>query len=202
MGELTSAGLKAALPGLAAHLEAQAAFLNEADARLGDGDLGVTMQRGARGLIEIADDLPDDLGMAFMRCAQAFTKTSGSSYGTLLATGLMAAAKACKGREAVPWSETAALLGGALEAMMARGKGALGEKTVLDVLDAARAATQGLDAPGPLHQAALQATEETMERMRGQPARQGRARMFAEKSVGLDDPGMLAFRALLEGLKG
>ena len=202
MAELTSAGLGAALPGLAAHLEAQAAFLNEADARLGDGDLGVTMQRGARGLIEIADDLPDDLGMAFMRCAQAFTKTSGSSYGTLLATGLMAAAKACKGREAVPWSETSALLGGALEAMMARGKGALGEKTVLDVLEAVRAATESLDAPGPLHEAALKATEETMERMRSQPARQGRARMFAEKSVGLDDPGMLAFRALLEGLKG
>ncbi|WP_420347037.1 dihydroxyacetone kinase subunit L [Pelagibius sp.] len=202
MAELTSAGLGAALPGLAAHLEAQAAFLNEADARLGDGDLGVTMQRGARGLIEITDDLPDDLGMAFMRCAQAFTKTSGSSYGTLLATGLMAAAKACKGREAVPWSETSALLGGALEAMMARGKGALGEKTVLDVLEAVRAATESLDAPGPLHQAALKATEETMERMRSQPARQGRARMFAEKSVGLDDPGMLAFRALLEGLKG
>lgn len=201
MAGLTSAGLKAALPGLAAHLEAQAAFLNEADAKLGDGDLGVTMQRGGRGLLEIKDDLPTDVGMAFMRCAQAFTKISGSSYGTLLATGLMAAAKACKGREAVPWAEVSPLLGGALDAMMARGKGALGEKTVLDVLEAVRQATEGLEEPRDLLEAALGSTDTTLERMRDAPARQGRARMFGEKSVGLDDPGMLAFRALLEGLK-
>ncbi len=201
MGDLTTAGLKAALPRLAAHLEDRAAYLNEADAKLGDGDLGVTMQRGGRGFLEIADDLPDDLGMAFMRCAQAFTKISGSSYGTLLATGLMAAAKACKGREAVPWSEISALLAGAQEAMIARGKGALGEKTVLDTLDAARRATEGLDEPKDLLEAALGSTDTTLERMRDQPARQGRARMFGEKSVGLDDPGMLAFRCLLEGLK-
>lgn len=201
MGELTSATLKAALPGLAAHLESQAAFLNEADAKLGDGDLGVTLQRGGRGLIEIAEDLPADVGMAFMRCAQAFTKISGSSYGTLLATGLMAAAKACKGQEAVAWSRVPGLLGDAQAAMMVRGKGALGEKTVLDTLDAARHAMEGLDDPGAQLAAALKATDETLDRLRDQPARQGRARMFGEKSVGLDDPGMLAFRCLIEGLK-
>ncbi len=201
MDDLTTASLKAVLPGLAAHLEEQATFLNEADAKLGDGDLGVTMQRGGRGLVEIVDELPDDLGMAFMRCAQAFTKISGSSYGTLLATGLMAAAKACKGRQAVPWSEVSALLDGAQQAMIARGKGALGEKTVLDTLDAVRQATADLDNPDALLTAARQATEETLDQMRDQPARQGRARMFGEKSIGLDDPGMLAFRCLLEGLK-
>ena len=45
--------------------------------------------------------------MALLACAQAMTKVSGSSYGTLLATGLMAAAKATRGRTEVPWSETA-----------------------------------------------------------------------------------------------
>ncbi|NIA70690.1 dihydroxyacetone kinase subunit L [Pelagibius litoralis] len=202
MSDFNTATIKAAIPGLAAHLEENAAFLNEADAKLGDGDLGVTMQRGARGLLEIVDDLPDDLGMVFMRCAQAFTKTSGSSYGTLLATGLMTAAKACKGRESVPWSKVPALLGDAQAAMMVRGKGALGEKTVLDTLEAARLAAKGLDDPEALLAAALTATEKTLDRLRDEPARQGRARMFAEKSVGLDDPGMLAFRCLLEGLKG
>ncbi len=201
MSELTTAALKAAIPGLAAHLEVRAEFLNEADARLGDGDLGVTMQRGGRGLLEIVDDLPDDLGLALMRCAQAFTRISGSSYGTLLATGLMAAAKRCKGRDAVPWSELTEVLEDAETAMIARGKGARGEKTVLDTLAAASAATKGLDDPDSLLDAALAATAETLDAMRKQPARQGRARMFGEKSIGLDDPGMLAFRSLLEGLR-
>lgn len=200
MSALTTESLKPALRRLAAKLEASAEELNAADAKLGDGDLGVTLQRGARGLLEALDELPDDVGLAFLQCAQAFTKISGSSYGTLLATGLMSAAKTCKGRESVPWSETSALLGGALEAMMARGKGALGEKTVLDALEAARRATEGLDEPEALRDAAEQAVTETLETFRDRPAKQGRARMFGEKSVGLDDPGMLAFQRIVEGL--
>ncbi len=67
---------------------------------LGDGDLGVTMVRGSRQLLEIreAEHDSDDWGMALLKCAQAFTKTSGSSYGTILATGLMAMAKQKKGQ--------------------------------------------------------------------------------------------------------
>ena len=81
------------LPQLAEHLESCADELNGLDAQLGDGDLGVTMVRGSRQLQEIREELPDDWGMALLKCAQAFTKTSGSSYGTILATGLMAMAK-------------------------------------------------------------------------------------------------------------
>ena len=138
-GALTTESLKAGLTRIAAAMEEAADELNTADGKLGDGDLGVTMVRGCRLVMEALPDLPEDVGMALMKCAQAFTKTSGSSYGTLLATGLMSAAKAAKGRTEVPWSEAGALLGGALEAMMLRGKASLGDKTVLDAIEAARA---------------------------------------------------------------
>jgi len=197
---LTAAALKAGLVGICARLDASADELNGVDAKLGDGDLGVTMQRGARDLQPVLDDLPEDVGMAFMKCAQAFTKTSGSSYGTLLATGLMAGAKACKGRAEVPWSEVSELLAGALAAMQNRGKGALGDKTVLDVLEAVRAATEGLSDPQALLAAADQATDAAMDEFRDKPSKLGRARMFGDKSVGLDDPGMLAFRRVIDGL--
>ena len=78
-------------------MEQSADELNTADGLLGDGDLGVTMIRGFRNLLEELESLPTDIGMAFFQCAKAFTKTSGSSYGTLLATGMMAVAKAKKG---------------------------------------------------------------------------------------------------------
>jgi dihydroxyacetone kinase-like protein len=42
--------------------------------------------------------------------------------------------------------------------------------------------------------------EATLDRMRGQPAKVGRARIFADRSVGLDDPGQVAFREMLRGL--
>jgi dihydroxyacetone kinase-like protein len=198
---LTAPVLAAGLQRIADHMETVADRLNELDGQLGDGDLGVTMVRGGREVVTALPTLPADLGFALMACAQAFTRSSGSSYGTLLATALLSAAKATKGRIEVPWSELPALLHGALDAMMARGKASLGDKTVLDTLDAAWRAADGLDAPGPMLEATATATDATLERMRGMPARTGRARIFADRSVGLDDPGQVAFREILRGLQ-
>ncbi len=198
---LTTGALADGLQRIAAHMETVAEALNAADGQLGDGDLGVTMQRGGREVVKALPTLPDDVGMALLACAQAVTRVSGSSYGTLLATGLMAAAKATRGRTEVPWSECSALLAAALQAMMARGKASLGDKTVLDVLDAAAHAVDGVG-PAEMLAAASGAVDNTMTRMRGQQAKIGRARIFGERSAGLDDPGMLAFREMLRGLAG
>lgn len=192
--------LRRAIGLVATKIEGCADELNQLDGNLGDGDLGVTMLRGVQGLRVAADELPVDVGMALLKCAQVFTKVSGSTYGTLLATGLMAAAKATRGRSNVPWIETSALLGAALEAMMKRGRGALGDKTVLDALEAARAATDGLSDPEQLAAAADDAVADALDRFRDQRARQGRARIFGEKSVGIDDPGMIAFKHVVEAL--
>ena len=144
---LTTPVLADGLRRIAAHMETVADELNALDGQLGDGDLGVTMTRGGRALLDIVPTLPADVGMALMACAQAMTKVSGSSYGTLLATGLLTAAKATRGRTEVPWSETAALLRAAFDAMKTRGKSALGDKTVLDAIDAAATAAEGETEP-------------------------------------------------------
>ena len=198
---LTTAVLCDAMQRVVARLESCADELNALDAALGDGDLGVTMVRGGRSVLAELPSLPEDVGMALMKCAQALTRLSGSTYGTLLATGVMSAAKSTKGRSEVPWSEIASLLGGAIAAMSQRGGGKLGEKTVLDAIEAARAATDGLDDPAALATAADGAVGAALERFRGQASRQGRARIFADKSVGRDDPGMVAFKRILEALK-
>ncbi|MGA3402261.1 MAG: dihydroxyacetone kinase subunit L [Acetobacteraceae bacterium] len=197
---LTSTALADGLARIAAHMDTVADELNALDGQLGDGDLGVTMTRGGRALREILPALPADVGMALLACAQAITKVSGSSYGTLLATGLMAAAKATRGRTEVPWNETAALLRAALAAMIARGKASLGDKTVLDALDAAAQGAEGRSQPQEILAAAAAAVDATQERMRGMQAKVGRARIFGERSIGLDDPGMRAFREMLRGL--
>jgi len=197
----TTAVVCEAMKRVVAKLEAGADELNALDAALGDGDLGVTMVRGGRSVLAELPNLPEDVGLALLKCAQALTRLSGSTYGTLLATGLMSAAKTTKGRREVPWAETSSLLGGAVAAMSQRGGGKLGEKTVLDALDAARVATDGLDDTAALAAAADQAVGAALERFRDQPSRQGRARIFAHKSVGRDDPGMVAFKRITEALK-
>lgn len=196
-GGITSQDIHAALTRVAAAMQEAAAELNAADGALGDGDLGITVSRGFAEAA--AAELPDDLGLAFMECARAMQRVSSSSYGTLLATAAMSAAKALKGRTEIDLSETPALLEGALAAMMARGKGALGDKTVLDILDAMARAMR--DAPAEdLHERGLAAARTALEEFKGRQNRLGRARMFGEKSVGLYDPGQLALVRIVEAL--
>jgi dihydroxyacetone kinase-like protein len=197
-GPLTSKDLAAALKRAAGPLQQAAAELNAADGALGDGDLGVTVSRGFAEAAEAS--LPDDLGQAFMECARAMQRVSSSSYGTLLATGMMSAAKALKGRSELSSSETPALIEGALAAMMARGKGSLGDKTVLDSLDAMAKAMRGAPAD-ELYRRGLDAARDALEEFKGKPNKLGRARMFGEGSVGLYDPGQLALLRIVEALR-
>ena len=194
------AALLPAIDRLEAAMKASCDRLNAADGALGDGDLGVTMTRGMALVAEAAPDLPDDLGQALLRCAQAFTKSSGSSYGTLLATGLMAMAKATKGRTEIEVADLSGLVAAARDAMIARGKAELGGKTVLDSLDAVAKALDGVDDPAAASAAARQAVTDALAAFRDRPATVGRARIFAEKSRGMDDPGMLAMALIVEAL--
>jgi dihydroxyacetone kinase-like protein len=200
MSEFTTESIRWALGRLPEKMAACAGELNELDGALGDGDLGVNLTRAANRLLEDLPNLPDDVGMALLRCSQAFTRVSASTYGTLVATGLMAAAKSAKGRTAVPWSEIPGLLAAALAAMSARGKGQLGDKTILDALEATRAATVGLSEPAAMLEAARAAIAAAIGRLRDQPFRQGRARIFGAKGLGRDDPGMVAFERIVESL--
>ena len=199
---LTVADLRGAVTRLTAAMERDFDALNTADGALGDGDLGVTLTRGMRAITELSPGLPDDLGQALLACAQAFTKTSGSSYGTLMATGLMSMAKALRGRTEVEASEVSALIAGARDAMQARGKAELGGKTVLDSLDAMAKATAGLDDPRAVAEAAATSAAEALTEMRGRVATIGRARIFGEKTIGMDDPGMLAMMAIAGAIAG
>ena len=207
---LTVAVLAAALDRWADRMDAAADELNALDARLGDGDLGATLGKCAQNIRAIRPGLDatgdGDLGQAFKTCAMACSKASGSSFGTLLAVAFLTAAKATAGRSVLPCSELPQLLGNILGALSARGGAALGDKTVLDPLDAVRAELASLtaaerDDPAARHAAAVRATRRTIEVFRDKPNRIGRARMFAERSVGLDDPGMIAFRHMVESLK-
>ena len=197
---ITTDSIKTAVTKIAQLIEESADELNAADGLLGDGDLGITMVRGFREIIEVRDSLPDDVGMALFQCAKAFTKSSGSSYGTLLATGLMSVAKKKKGQQEIQVEEISALLNDALDAMKQRGKAELGDKTVLDVIAASSQAAKDQSDGSSVIKAINDAVTSTIDEFRSRQSKIGRARIFSEKSIGLDDPGMLAFRKMLEAL--
>ena len=182
-------------------MEQSADELNTADGLLGDGDLGVTMIRGFRNLLEELESLPKDIGMAFFQCAKAFTKSSGSSYGTLMATGMMAVAKVKKGQTEIEMDEVSGLFNISLQAMQMRGKASLGDKTVLDVIAAAGDAAKNQTDWNTMLKSINKAINDTIELYRDRQSQIGRARIFGEKSIGLDDPGMLAFKRMFESVQ-
>jgi dihydroxyacetone kinase-like protein len=169
------------------------------DGQLGDGDLGITLEKAFNRLAEIAPTLPDDLGKAFAAAAAAISKVSSSSFGTLLATGLLAAAKQTIGKTELPSTAVPDLLRTACQKMSERGSASLGDKTVLDTVDAA---ARALDShPEDSVGAVITAVDETLSLYRDRECKTGRARIFSERSVGLDDPGMVAFRVMVGALR-
>lgn len=184
-------------------MEAATVELNELDGRLGDGDLGTTLSRCAANVREQLARPPESLEPLLQACAKACAKASGSSFGTLLAIGFMQAAKACASRESLDRDALVVLLTSVQDAISARGGAATGDKTMLDSLDsivaALRRSPAGADAQA-LKQAARDGAQGAVEAFRARPNRIGRARMFAERSIGLDDPGMVAVRRMVAAL--
>lgn len=192
----TTSDIQAWLQQCTERMTSAAAELNELDSRLGDGDLGATLEKCAslmREALAAPAATPCDV---FKACAAACTRASGSSFGTLMAVAFMTLTKHTVGRTTLERSDVAPLLGPVIEALMARGRSKPGDKTMLDSLEAIRRAAANGDCE-TLHHQSLSAALQALEDFRDRPNLIGRARMFGEKSIGLDDPGMLAVARLL-----
>lgn len=195
-----SSDISAAIARAKARMATLEQDLNAADSQLGDGDTGGMLARVIDRLSEEKLDGVQDVGAAFSALARAAVSATGSSLGTLLATALMTMSKATRGRADVPWSELGDLLAAARDAMLARGGAKLGDKTVIDALDAIAQATRGIEDGASLARAASASAGEALDRFRNEPCRMGRARMFGDKSRGMDDPGMLALARLTDAI--
>ncbi len=176
--------------------------LNQADSKLGDGDTGSMLARVLGHLAAVDLEEVDDVGGAFKALAFAAAAATGSSLGTLLSTAMLAVGKETQGRAEVDWPAVSGLFAIARDTMMARGRASLGDKTILDGLDALVAATDGLDTAPAIADASVSATRDALAHFIGHPCRVGRVRMFEEKSTQLDDPGMLALARLAQAVAG
>src|SRR6516164_5145632 len=97
--ELTTQSLCTGIARIKQRMDFKAAELSALDGQLGDGDLGVTLSKAFTRLDEVATELPEDLGQALAVCAQAISKVSSSSFGTLMAVSCLAVSKRMAGRK-------------------------------------------------------------------------------------------------------
>lgn len=204
---LDSTTLNGLLGAVAAELESHTEEIRELDARVGDGDLGVTVGLMAQALREFAaSNQETDIGRLLMQCGIAVNRANPSTFGTIIASGLMGGGKAVAGRTSVGLSDWVVLGEAAIESMQSRGKASLGDKTLLDALAPAIAALRkerdaGSDEKTALR-AAVKACKEGMEATVAMVAKCGKARVFQEKSVGVQDGGATAMYYMLKAAAG
>jgi phosphoenolpyruvate---glycerone phosphotransferase subunit DhaL len=167
--------------------------LNELDGAAGDGDLGLTAGRAAEALVEIAPTLdPAEPTAAARTIGMALARRAPSTGGTLIAFACLAAAKVDPaGATGLPLLAT--LLEAARDEIAARGKVAVGDRTMLDALAPAVAALrEGADArasPASALAAAASAADEGAAATAGMAATTGRAGWLADRARGHEDAG-------------
>ena len=171
---------------------------NNADGKIGDGDLGITILNGLEEINNNLDKFKEDLSINFMLCSQAFVKKSGSSFGTLIAFALMNISKDLKGKNTCDHDDIINIINIAMETIQERGKTKLGDKTILDslsfILNNLKANKNNVNYP----ELFKSSTKEALNAFKGKKILIGRARMFENKTKDLDDPGMLALSKLSE----
>ena len=168
---------------------------NSADAKIGDGDLGITILNGFEEINNNINKFSDDMGANFLICSQAFVKKSGSSFGTLIAFSFMNISKNLKEKTECSHEDIIDIFETALKTILERGKTSLGDKTIADSLDLI---IKMLKDNKNYSNVFKLATKRALDDFKGKKIRIGRARMFEDKTKDLDDPGMLALNRLTE----
>lgn len=168
--------------------------LTDIDSKLGDGDMGMSMEKGALALKRELDTYEEqDISRLFMNCAQAFNRAAPSTMGTLLSGGMLAFAKQTGNQETLTMEDIAAFPGILADAIAMRGKASVGDKTILDALIPYSDTLKNVyDATGNIGEALTMAEKEAykgMESTRGMVAKTGRAKWLAQRNMEYPDGG-------------
>lgn len=169
-------------------------YLTQLDAEIGDADHGINMDRGMSAVLPKVEALTDgDISSLFRTVAMTLISTVGGASGPLYGTVFLQLSTSLKGQGELGTAGWAAAVAAAVEAVQARGKAQLNDKTMVDALvPAAEALRLGAESGAGLleaQRAATGAAQRGMEATIPLVARRGRASYLGERSAGHQDPG-------------
>jgi len=177
--------------------------LRELDAAVGDGDLGITVTKGAAAVcLRLSELAPDVLpGDVILATAEAFGAANPSTFASLVSSGLVTGVQTVNGLQEVSTPEIVALGKAAAATIMRRGKSSVGDKTLLDALVPSLDAAELHAGDGAVAlKAAIAAAAFGIESVTGIAASKGRAAWAAERGIGIPDAGATAYLRFLDAL--
>lgn len=180
-------------------------FLNDLDEKIGDGDHGLNMARGATAAADALEELDgDDPKKILQAVGNAVIMSVGGSAGSLYGAGLLAAAEVLDENSALDAPTLEKVFGAVVDEIQKRGQANRGDKTMLDVLIPIHETFKPENCAGKdfetLLTEARDAARDGLEFTKTLVATKGRAAALKKKSVGFEDPGaasaLIIFRAL------
>jgi dihydroxyacetone kinase-like protein len=191
-----AADLEKLITTVSSRIVAHADELTALDSAIGDADHGLNMKRGFEAVLAdkaaiLAKPLPEALKAIGMALVMKVGGASGPLYGTLfISLGKELSAAPALG-------DLARALAAAVEALKARGKADLGNKTMLDVLGPVAAElANGRATFDSIRRTAATAAQATVP----MKAIRGRASFLGDRSIGHMDPGARSSQLLVEAV--
>jgi dihydroxyacetone kinase-like protein len=177
--------------------------LTDLDSAVGDGDFGISLDRGFTAVqAELSANPPADLRAVFQNVATVLIKTMGGTSGPLLGTFFLRAGATCAGKSELAPGDVVALFQAGVEGVQQRGKAALGDKTMLDALlpavDAMRGALETGNDLAEMVERGAAAAEAGVQATKTMQARKGRGSYLGDRSIGHQDPGATGAHLLLK----
>lgn len=202
-GPLASA-LKATALAIAGAMEAEEASLTELDAKAGDGDLGISMVRGAAAIRALPETAWADPPTALAEMGGALRRAIAGSSGPFYATALLRAARVLPAAPAP--ADWAAAFRAGVDAVAELGGAKPGDRTMLDALVPAAAALataigRGASPAAAMASAVAAAEAGTVATAAMRP-RVGRASYLGDRAIGNADAGAMAVVVWLRALAG
>lgn len=202
---LLGQGFEKALMAATQALSAAAARLTELDQAVGDGDLGISLTRGARALREGLEAFPlDDPAAALHAAGGTLQASLGGTSGPLYAVLFLRAASRLKGASASDPKVWAEAFQSACAGVMELGGAGRGDRTMLDaLLPASDAFTAALELQRPWPEAlsaAADAAEQGSTDTAAMTPRRGRSSYLGARALGHPDPGAEAVAVWLRAV--
>jgi dihydroxyacetone kinase-like protein len=169
-------------------------YLCKLDGALGDGDIGLTMSKGFKAVIENLPNVPDDnIGVLLMNSAIVMGEAVASTIGTLMASALIRGGKVTQGKSELTIEDLLTMIKAMVRALVERGKAKAGDKTILDSMIPAMEAIEVAHKEGKSLKEtinnAFAAAENGAKLTIEMQSRHGRAGRYLERSIGHQDPG-------------
>ncbi len=181
--------------------------LTQLDSDIGDADHGFNMERGFNKVSEKIKELSDspDLAMLLKNTGMTLISSIGGASGPLYGTFFMQAGMALGDKTELTLEDLKNSIENGVKGIKQRGRAAVGEKTMIDVLEpVVHSLSESIAEKLSLKEALskmVEAAEKGMKSTINMVARKGRASYLGERSIGYQDPGATSSYLILKALE-